>query len=90
MGTIGSSFRERGVATVPPEQIDFQISDDVQYLISVRLGLERELRRIWDSALREGWVRDARATQSRRCQSIGRMTDKLVRVGILRPELGTA
>ena len=89
-GAIESAFRERGVAAVPPEQIDFQISDDVQYLFSVRLGLERELRRIWDSTLREGWVHDARATQSRRYQSIARMTDNLVRAEILRPELGSA
>lgn len=87
---IESAFRERGVATVPPEQIDFQISDDVQYLFSVRLGIERELRRIWDSALQEGWVRDSRATQSRRYQSIGRMTENLVRAEMLRPELGSA
>ncbi len=89
-GAIESAFRERGVVAVSPEQIDFQIADDVQYLFSVRLGLERELRRIWDSALREGWVRDARAMQPRKYQSIGRMTDNLVRAEILRPELSSA
>ena len=87
---IESAFRERSVAGVPPGQIDFQVSDDVQYLFSVRLGLERELRRIWDSALQEGWVRDARAMQLRRYQSIGRMTNDLARAEMLRPELGSA
>lgn len=89
-GAVESVFRERGIVAVPPKQIDFQIPDDVHYLFSVRLCLERELRRIWDSALRRDWVHDARFTQSRRYQSIGRMTDHLVRAELLRPELGSA
>ncbi len=89
-GAIETAFRERGVAAVPSEQIDFQISDDVQYLFSVRHGLERELRRIWDVTLQEVWAHDARATQSRQYQPIGRMTDNLVRAEILPPELDSA
>ena len=88
---IENALKDKGVTTSQAQLPTIEVSEDVQNLFSVRFNLEKELRRIWNLAAREGWISNTRSLREARYQSVVvRMVKTLMEAEMLKPDLASA